>query len=42
MFDLFSFIIFVARLEINNILPTRQINSKTHQYAATFNASCIC
>ena len=36
MFNLYSFIIFVTRLGINKILSTRQINSNTHQYAATF------
>ena len=36
MFNLFSFIIFVTRLENNKIVLTRQINSDTHQYAATF------
>ena len=30
MFNLFSFIIFMTRLEINKILSTRQINSDTH------------
>ena len=35
MLYLFSFIIFVTRLEINKILSIRQINSNTHQYAAT-------
>ena len=34
MFDLFSFIIFVTRLEIKKILLTRQINNNIHQYAA--------
>ena len=39
MFNLFSSIIFV----INKILLTRQINSNTHQYAATFIiASFLC
>ena len=36
-FHSFSFIIFVTQLEINKILWTRQINSSTHQCAATFN-----
>ena len=36
MFDLFSFIIFMTRLGINKILSSRQINSNTHQYTATF------
>ena len=30
-------------LEISKILSTRQINSNTHQYAATFKiSSCLC
>ena len=42
-FNLFSFIIFVKRLEINKIVSSRQINSNTHRYAATFKtASCLC
>ena len=32
---LVSFTIFVTRLEINKIVLIRQINSNTHQYAAT-------
>ena len=36
MFDLFSFIICVTRLEINKTLSTKQINSNTHQYAVIF------
>ena len=36
MFNLFSFINFVTQLNINKIMSTRQINSNTHQYAATF------
>ena len=35
MFNLFSCINFVTRLEINKIVSTRQINSNTHQYAST-------
>ena len=41
MLNLFLFIIFVTRLEINKVLSTKQINSNTHQYAATLKIAIV-